>query len=266
MRIIAYAKFLPKFASKIARILSFYERLRIFTVRKITRCRYCLHISPPPIAEIRCLEIVTSMQIRKQKLVCGLLLVMLCLSVGSSALAFESSRVSGKSKREAFAKSCEFNEKGIALEEQGKPKEAIEQFKMAIAAYSSYSVNYCNYGNALSDLKRYSEAIAQYRKAVELSPDFAAAYSNMADAMTKKKDFMDAELACKSAIRIDPGYVPAMTNLADVYLETNRPHQAIVVLRKAGGLTTTVGMKKIIAENLEKANKMMLASTSADRH
>ena len=206
------------------------------------------------------------MNMQMQKLVCGLFLVMLSINTCGSAMAFENTtRISGKSKREAFAKSCEFNERGIALEEQGKPKEAIEQFKMAVAEYPSYSVNYCNYGNALSDLKRYSETIEQYKKAVVLSPDFAAAYSNMADAMTKKKDYIGAELACKSAIRIDPGYVPAMTNLSEVYLETNKPHAAAVVLHKAEGLTTTASMKKLIATNLEKANKMMLAATPAEQ-
>lgn len=192
--------------------------------------------------------------------VSALFLALAIAANSCSAEAFES-RVTGKSKREAFAKSCEFNEKGIALEEQGKFKEALVQFKLAIAAYPTYSVNYCNYGNALSDLKRYVEAIAQYKKAVELTPDFAAAYSNMADAMTKNKDFMGAELACKSAIRVDPGYVPAMTNLAEVYLETSRPQAAMVVLHKAEGLTTTVGMKKIIADNLAKAKQMMLAGS-----
>lgn len=193
-----------------------------------------------------------------------LLFLLLLSSTCASVLAFEA-RVTGKDKREAFAKSCEFNEKGIVLEEQGKFKEALEQFKLAIAAYPTYSVNYCNYGNALSDLKRYGEAIAQYKKAVELSPDFAAAYSNMADAMTKKKDLFDAELACKSAMRVDPGYVPAMTNLAEVYLEMNKPQAAMVVLHKAEGLTTTAAMKKIIADNLAKANKMLLANGNSEQ-
>lgn len=180
-----------------------------------------------------------------------------CYLQGVASLAFESSKMSGRSKREAFAKSCEFDQKGIALEEQGKPKEAIEQYKLAIAAYPFYSVHYCNLGNALADLKRYSEAIAQYRQAVQLQPDFAAAYCNMADAMSKQKDYMGAELACKSAIRVDPGYVPAMTNLAEVYISTNKPHDAITVLNKARGLTTTASMKKLIAEDLAQATKML---------
>ncbi|MBX9567669.1 MAG: tetratricopeptide repeat protein [Candidatus Obscuribacterales bacterium] len=164
---------------------------------------------------------------------------------------------SGRSKREAFSRSCEFGERGIALEEQGKPAEAIEQFKLAIAAYPNYSVNYCNYGNALSDLKRYSEAIEQYKKAVQLQPDFAVAYCNMADAMLKQKDYMGAELACKSAFRVDPGYVPALTNLAEVYLNTNRAKEALTVLKKADGLSATSEMKKIIAADLRAANEML---------
>lgn len=203
------------------------------------------------------------MKSRKKELAYGALLLILSFASEVSSQAFESSsKFSGRNKREAFSKSCEYDQKGVALEEQGKPREAIEQFKLAIATYPYYSVHYCNYGNALADLKRYSEAIAQYKKAVEISPDFAAAYCNMADAMCKQKDYMGAELACKSAIRVDPGYVPALTNLAEVFISTNRPHQAITVLNKAGGLTTTAGMKKIIAADLQIATQMLSSTTS----
>jgi tetratricopeptide (TPR) repeat protein len=179
-----------------------------------------------------------------------------------SKSAFDGSPMySAKNKREAFSKSCEYDHRGVALEEQGKPAEAIEQFKLAIATYPFYWVHYCNYGNALADLKRYPEAIEQYKKAVKLSPDSAAAYCNMADAMLKNKDYIGAELACKSAIRVDPGYVPAMTNLAEVYINTNKPNEAITVLKSAGGLSSTFGMKKIIAEDLQAAKEMLETST-----
>lgn len=195
----------------------------------------------------------------------GLSLMLLLSSTGVyAAPVFERSQTSGRSKREAFAKSCEYDQKGIMLEEQGKFNEAVEQFKLAIATYPAYAVHYCNLGNALSDLERYSEAVVQYKKAVSLQPDFAAAYCNMADAMFKQKDFLGAELACKSAIRVDPGYVPAMTNLAEVFMETNRAHDAITVLNKAKGLTTTAAMKKIIADDLSKANTILKKSLEAN--
>jgi tetratricopeptide (TPR) repeat protein len=187
-----------------------------------------------------------------------------CLQI-APALALETSKFSGgRNKREAFSKSCEYDQKGIALEEQGKFVEAIAQYKLAIATYPFYAVHYCNLGNALADLKRYSEAVVQYKKAVELAPDSAVAYCNMADALFKQHDYVAAELACMSAIRVDPGYVPAMTNLAEVYLKTNRAHDAITVLNKASGLTTTVGMKKIIANDLEQA-KQMLGNEQTDQ-
>src|SRR5262245_50643434 len=120
------------------------------------------------------------MQNKRQLWAYAVLSLIICVSSEASAFGFETAtkvipeRVTGKSKREAFSRSCEFNQKGVALEEQGKAKEAVEQFKMAIATYPHYSVHYCNYGNALADLKQYDAAIVQYRKAVELSPDFAA--------------------------------------------------------------------------------------------
>lgn len=175
---------------------------------------------------------------------------------------FDGKRFPGRGKREAFSKSCEYDQKGLALAEQGKTKEAIEQFKKAIETYPFFAVHFCNLGNALSDLHKYTEAVEQYEKAVKLAPDFAAAYSNMADALTKQKNYLKAELACRNALRVDPGYVPAMTNLSEVYLATNRPRDARTILGKAIGLSTTAGLKKIIAEDLQKANDMLKENES----
>ncbi|MBX9687155.1 MAG: tetratricopeptide repeat protein [Candidatus Obscuribacterales bacterium] len=180
------------------------------------------------------------------------------LAQGASASeAFERSKFPARAKREAFTRSCEFDRKGVLLEEQGKAAEAVIEFRKAIEAYPSYAVPHSNLGNALSDLHKYSEAVLHYQKAVELAPDFAAAYCNMADALTKQKNYTAAEMACNKALRVDPGYVPAMTNLAEVYLETNRPSEARAVLIGATGLATTAGLKKIIQEDLAKAKKML---------
>lgn len=185
------------------------------------------------------------------------LLMMLGTAIHMPALAYDSEKFPGRGKREAFSKACEFNQKGIALEEKGKAKEAIEQFNKALEAYPYYAVTYSNLGNAQSDLHRYSEAVENYKRALKLAPDFTAAYSNMGDALLKQKKYLAAEVACKSALKIDPGYVVAMTNLSEVYLATGRAQDARTILFAASGLTTTAAMKKIIAENLAKANRML---------
>ena len=94
------------------------------------------------------------MHIKQWRLACTAVLVIFCFAEANSASAFETSKFSGRNKREAFSKSCEYDQKGIALEEQGKFKEAIAQYKLAIATYPSYAVHYCNLGNALADLQR----------------------------------------------------------------------------------------------------------------
>lgn len=176
---------------------------------------------------------------------------------GSPVEAFESEKFPGRGKREAFGKACEFNLKGISLADRGKFREASELYKKAIEVYPYYSVSFSNLGNAYSDLHRYDEAVEQYRKAVKISPDFAAAYSNMADALMHQKKYLDAEIACKNALRVDPGYVLAMTNLSEVYIATNRAQEAKTVLLAASGLTTTAAVKRLIAEDLEIANKLL---------
>lgn len=179
------------------------------------------------------------------------------LFTSSPVEAFESEKFPGRGKREAFGKACEFNLKGISLADRGKFREASELYKKAIEIYPYYSVSFSNLGNAYSDLHRYDEAVEQYRKAVKISPDFAAAYSNMADALMHQKKYLDAEIACKNALRVDPGYVLAMTNLSEVYIATNRAQEAKTVLLAASGLTNTAAVKRLIAEDLEKANKLL---------
>ena len=183
--------------------------------------------------------------------------MLLLSSTIQSASAFDANKFPGRGKREAFSKACEFNTKGIALEEKGKAKEAIEEYKKAIAAYPYYAVSYSNLGNAQSDLHRYPEAVENYKRAVKLAPDFAGAYSNMADALLKQKNYLAAEIACKNALQVDPGYVLAMTNLSEVYLATGRAQDARTILNNASGQATTAAMKKIISTNMAKANKML---------
>lgn len=197
------------------------------------------------------------MQSKQSLRLVAVLTMVATILADSSASAFESEKFPGRGKREAFGKACEYNLKGISLADSGKTREAVELYKKAIEVYPYYSVTFSNLGNAYSDLHRFDEAVEQYRKAVKISPDFAAAYSNMADALMHQKKFLDAEIACKNALRVDPGYVLAMTNLSEVYIATNRPQEAKTVLLAASGLTTTSAVKKLIAEDLEKANKML---------
>lgn len=201
-------------------------------------------------------------RLQRQIILFQLALLIICLPSPSYSRPFVKQVPLEKSrnKREAFARSCELNQKGVLLEEQGNAIEAIECFKKAIQIYPDSSLHYCNLGNALSDLQKYAEAIEQYKKAVSISPDFALAYSNMADAYYKQKDYFSAEIACKAAIRVDPAYVPAMANLAEVYLELQKPQAAVTVLNKALGLSISSGMRKIINDDLQRAKQMMASS------
>ena len=68
---------------------------------------------------------------------------------------------------------------------QGKPAEAIHQYREAVRIDPSLAEAYNNLGVALMQIGKRDEAITCYRRALVLKPDFAKARKNLSTALNE---------------------------------------------------------------------------------
>ncbi|MDA8699889.1 tetratricopeptide repeat protein [Amylibacter sp.] len=126
-----------------------------------------------------------------------------------------------------------YNNMGIELEEQSKPKEAIEAYKKAIAIKPDYADAYYNMGNAFKDQGKPKEAIEAYKKAIAIKSDYADAYYNMGIALQEQSKPKEAIEAYNKAIAIKPDYADAYYNIGIALQEQSKPKEAIEAYNKA---------------------------------
>jgi 2-polyprenyl-3-methyl-5-hydroxy-6-metoxy-1,4-benzoquinol methylase len=72
---------------------------------------------------------------------------------------------------------------GMALQRQGKLKEAIKAYNKALAIKPDYADAYNNMGVILQDQGMREEAIEAYTRALSIKPDYAEAYNNMGNSL-----------------------------------------------------------------------------------
>ena len=73
---------------------------------------------------------------------------------------------------------------GAALQEQGRPEEAIAEYDEAIRLDPQLAKAYYNRTFAYDDLGQYQRAIEDYDEAIRLDPQLAEAYANRGFAYT----------------------------------------------------------------------------------
>jgi len=97
-----------------------------------------------------------------------------------------------------------WDNKGIALSDLKKYKEAIECFDKAIEINPENDGAWDNKGLALAHLKRYKEAIECFDKAIEINPENDRAWDNKGLALADLKRYKEAIECYDKAIEINP--------------------------------------------------------------
>ena len=113
---------------------------------------------------------------------------------------------------------------GVSLLRQGKPDDAIKQFRRVLAinpksatAYNNIGValaTQANLGNAGTDPAKLEQAIAQYQRAIKTEPGYVLPYNNLGLALFYRDQIDDAIKQYRDAIEIAPHYLLARWNLA----------------------------------------------------
>jgi serine/threonine protein kinase/Flp pilus assembly protein TadD len=108
------------------------------------------------------------------------------------------------------------------LVQKGRPAEAIEFYRAAVALRPQSAGAWINFGGALYKEKRYAEAEEVDRRAIEIKPDYAEAYANSGMNLVKMGRKEDAEIAFRRAIEIKPDLVGGYAKLGNLLHETGR--------------------------------------------
>jgi tetratricopeptide (TPR) repeat protein len=102
-----------------------------------------------------------------------------------------------------------YNNRGRAYIVRGMYESAIEDLDEAIRLDPEMAIAYNNRGLAYVGLGEYERAIEDYDEAIRLDPDYASAYNNRGAAYFRLGEFERAIEDCTEAIRIDPDHIPA---------------------------------------------------------
>jgi serine/threonine-protein kinase len=122
---------------------------------------------------------------------------------------------------------------GLALYNQRRYKEAEAAFRKAIRLIPDYPHGPCMLGAALAYQGRYSEAEAAFREAIRIQHDFPMAHNNLGIALYNQGRHKEAEAAYREAIRLRPDYPEAHYGLGAALAGQGRPKEAEAVHREA---------------------------------
>lgn len=128
------------------------------------------------------------------------------------------------------------NNLGVALREQGLLDEARVACAQAIALKPDYWEAHSNLGNVLQDQARPDAAAASYGQALRLAPDAADLHNNMGAALTALGRPEQAIASHERALALRPGFPEAYNSLGTALRDAGRPDEALASFRRAVAL------------------------------
>jgi len=122
---------------------------------------------------------------------------------------------------------------GDAMVRVGRFAAAERHYRRAIEVRPSMAQAHNGLGRALAGLGRLDEAIASHREAVRLMPKSAEMYNNLGAAQLERGLTEAAVKSLGEAVRLDPDLAGAHVNHGRALLQKGRPMAAAVSLRRA---------------------------------
>ena len=116
---------------------------------------------------------------------------------------------------------------GLALQAQGKLKEAVQEYNKAIQLKPDYVDAYNNHGNALHKQGKLEEALQSYNKALQLKPDYVIGYNNRANIYKAQGKLEKAINSFDKAIELNANNVEAHYNRGITLHEHGRLEEAV---------------------------------------
>jgi len=124
-------------------------------------------------------------------------------------------------------KSLLLYDQGFALQNLGKPDEALLKYKKAVALKPDYINAYINIINILTEQGRLDEVVLQYKRVIALKPDQAEFHYNLGAILNKQGKPDEAMVRYAEAIALKPDFALARYNLGVLLNEQGKPDEAI---------------------------------------
>ena len=125
------------------------------------------------------------------------------------------------------------NNLGIALEQQGRLAEAVEQYRAAIRVEPDRYNGFQNLANVLDRLGRTAEALAEHQRAVQLAPEKPILHYSFGLALVTAGETEAALAEFFTTAKLDSRYSWPHVEIAKIYLRQNRDAEALDALRAA---------------------------------
>ena len=122
---------------------------------------------------------------------------------------------------------------GVALEQDGRLAEAVEQYRVAAQLEPDRFQGHHNLANALDRLGQPAAALAEHREAVRISPDTQFLHHVLGLSLVTAGKDAEALKEFSEAARLDPHYPWPHVEIARIYLRQNRDPEALSELRAA---------------------------------
>jgi Flp pilus assembly protein TadD len=103
---------------------------------------------------------------------------------------------------------------GLLYLELGRPEEAAEHFRKALALKGPSAPAHYNLGTALTVGRHLDQAEYEYRQALRIDPAYANAHNNLGNVLMVEGKFADAIREFREVVRLQPGSPMAHGNLA----------------------------------------------------
>jgi len=102
---------------------------------------------------------------------------------------------------------------GVALSDQGKTDEAIQQYEQALQIKPDYTEAHNNLGLKLNEQGKFDEAIQHYEQLLQIKPDFAEGHFNLGLALDAQGKLDKAIQQYERTLQIKPDHAKAHNNL-----------------------------------------------------
>jgi tetratricopeptide (TPR) repeat protein len=125
------------------------------------------------------------------------------------------------------------NNMGFAFDEQGRTDAAIAQYREALRLDPRFALAHTNLGNVFAKQGKLEAAIEEYEEAIRLRPDLAIARNCLGNALARQGKLDQAIREYTAALRADPYYPQAHYNLAVVLDGKGKTRRAVEEFKKA---------------------------------